>query len=762
MKKYLVFTLLFLSSFLTISACGYSPYGEDVRYCLFSPYYFNYPQYASFYYNNHTWGFDLMREDFTDKIPFESNVIDWYNYTGKKVALDEIAYFNNKMELGDIHPNSTNGFIAFLYKNKKNKAIQYLIYAKRCESYNNIQEENSWERNEVIQKKSTANFENELMKAYQDEKELFLRRKYAFQCIRLAFYNGNGQMITDVFKKEFRNSKKDYLYYWSLYFYCRVIDSKDNFNDVAEIFANSSEKAFASQFHFVQNFDLKKALQFAKSKEQVANLYAYASARTVSRNLDNLKLIYQNKPKFKTLDFLLLREINKIEDWVYTPYYTNYSPSVEQEDFYSESEYSSITTQTLRNRSQNDRLYAQEVLDFVNQCDLSKVDNPVLWKAAKIQLLFITQHYDEGLKEIKSFERNHKGEKVYEEIEKIKALCLTARQASGKAIILKDVHAIIEKYTKDRRFLFALGRELEFRGNLLDGIAIISLADHDDYSDYSYDSNDVEWRGNRLLTTPNLDVFYNYFDYLDFVYSANYLQVLVNSIHQMPAEKKNDFIYATLLKELDYLTDMLGTKYIREEKILLALKTFQSLDEHYWQDNYNAWERGKFDEYMLFDENPFYTIKHTNSFIENKETYFVNKLSITEHLYKYMQLANNVKNNDRDYYYFLIGNCYLNMTDMGNSWMMRRFESHSTYPEEYLNESYIDNLEYRARTKTFEYYNLAYTHAKTDKFKALCLHMMNYAKRTPKVLIQIKEEYPDYYSDLSSCQDLDEYFNARR
>ena len=762
MKNYLIFTLLFLSNCLTITACGYSPYGEDVRYSLFSPYYFNYQQYASFYYNNHTWGFDSMREDFTDKILFESNVMDWYNYTGKKVALDEIAYFNNKMELVDIHPNSTNGFLAFLYKNKKDKAIQYLIYAKRCESYNNIQEENSWERNEVRQKKSTSTFENELMNVYQKEKELFLKRKYAFQCIRLAFYNGNAQMITDVFKKEFLNSKKDYLYYWSLYFYCRVTDNKGNFNDIAEIFANSTEKAFASQFHFVQNFDLKKALPFAKNKEQVANLYAYASARVVSRNLDHLKVIYQNKPKFKTLDFLLLREINKIEDWVYTPYYTNYSPSVEQEDFYSESEYSSITTQTLRNRSQKDRLYAQEVLDFLNQCDLSKVDNPVLWKAAKIQLLFITQHYDDGLKEIKSFEKYHKNEKIIEEIEKIKALCLTARQPSGKAIILKEMHSIVERYAKDRRFLFALGRELEYRGNLLDGIALISLADHDDYSDYSYDSSDVEWRGNRLLTTSNLDVFYNYFDYLDFVYSANHLQTLVNSIHQMPVEKKNDFIYATLLHELNYLTDMLGTKYIREEKIFLALKTFQSLDKHYWQDNYNAWERGKFNEAMLFDENPFYTIKHTYSFIENKETYFVNKLSITEHLYKYMQLANNAKNNDRDYYYFLLGNCYLNMTDVGNSWMMRRFESHSTYDEEYLNESYIDNLEYRARTKTFEYYKLAYTHAKTDKFKALCLHMMNYAKKTPEIVNQIKEKYPDYYSDLSSCQDLDGYFNARR
>ena len=47
--------------------------------------------------------------------------------------------------------------------------------------------------------------------------------------------------------------------------------------------------------------------------------------------------------------------------------------------------------------------------------------------------------------------------------------------------------------------------------------------------DASYDSEDVEWQGNRIKTAKNIAVFYTYFDYLDFVYSAKDLQTDVST-----------------------------------------------------------------------------------------------------------------------------------------------------------------------------------------------------------------------------------------
>lgn len=763
MKRYLAFTILLLSSFSKIAACGYTPSGEDIRYCLFKPQYFNYKDFYAFYYNANLWGFDYDFRTNSEVHNYESNILDWYNYTDKKVSIESIIEFNNELKVTDVHANSQNDFLAYLYKNKKLDIIKYLTYAKKCEVLNSWEDSNPWEREAVNIELNNRNFFQQLLKAYDSEKNKSLKKKYAFQCIRAAFYLGDMKTIQSVFSNQFENSKKDYLYYWSLYFNCFTKSGASKMVDAANIMANCPEKTYACYYYFHDSFNLELALKAATNPQEIANIYAYASMQKVDKNLDNLKEIYNNNPNSRILDFLLLREINKIEDWVYTTYYTNYLPSTEAWGYYwnDDENKDKVTTLTLRARSEKDRLYAQEVLTFLNSVDLSKVQNVSLWKSAQIQLLFMTRNYSECISASNQFEKQFKNEKILDEIQKIKAICITANQHYGKAIIKDEIKPIILKNLRDERFLFALGRELEFNGNLSDGVALFSLLENS-FSE-GYDGDDVEWQGNRLKTSGNLDYFYDYFNYLDFVYSANQLQLIVNKLNTNLDSDFKKVIYKKLLKDKDYLKDLLGTKYIRENRLTEALKTFKTLDEKYWTNNYNAWERDKYDDYYAFDQNPFYTIKHTDEFIEHKEKFIVTKLSVTEHLIKFLNLAKNSKTNDRDYYYFLVANCYYNMSFEGNSWMMKRYNSSSSYYEGYENESYIDEKDYRLKEKARVYYKLAFDNAKTDKFKALCLRMIDFADSNyPNHFEKLKSEYPNYYSDLSNCENLESYFKARR
>jgi len=486
---------------------------------------------------------------------------------------------------------------------------------------------------------------------------------------------------------------------------------------------------------------------------------------------------------------LLLREINKIEDWVYTPYYTNYLPSIEFVDSWWDESKTPQSTVLLRQRSEKDRLYAQQVLDFVNEADLSKVENIVLWKSAQIQLLFIAKRYDDCLAKINAFEKYHSNEKISPQIEKLKAFCITANQANGSAIIKNEIKSIILKYKNDERFLFTLGRELEFRGNICDGLALIALGNtvnNETRFNDEINNPNIEWRGNRMQNSGNLKYFYEYFDYLDFVYSANQLQIIINKLNSKIDSDFEKVIYGQLLKDKNYLKDLLGTKYLRENRLVEAEKMFKSIGDKYWNENYNAWERDKYDDYYCFEENPFYDFKHTESFIPHKEKYLVTKLSVTQHLIKYINLANNPKTEDQDYYYFLVANCYYNMTQYGHSWMMRRFNSTYDDFKEGINDSYIDEMEYRNCELALNNYKKAYEKGKTDKFKALCLKFMskveNYklknsneqdyemenekyenmilAKNTFYQLL--KKDYSKYEEDLSSCENLEEYFKARR
>lgn len=394
MKNILVCTVLFLSSFWTALGCGYSPYGEDIRYCLFAPHYFNYQDFSAFNYNANYFGFDTEKTKL-----YESNIYDWYNYTDKKVTIEAIDEFLNLLKITDIHPESKNEFIQYLYKNNKQDVLLYLTFAKRSEVINALDLNDPWERNEEQIEFNRNAFLNEIVQAYQKEKNKYLKRKYAFLAIRVAYYSNDSKKIQSIFKQEFNGGKKDYIYYWSLYFYSFF--NPNAFVDLADIMAYSSEKRNACYYYFHQNFDLEKTLQQASTKSEISNIYAFASVQKLDQGLNYLKEIYKNNSKSRILSFLLIREINKIEDWVYTPYYTNYLPSTlswfDQNDI--------LTTNTLRNRSEKDRLYAKELLNFVNSINYSAVENPMLWKASEIQLLFLTKRFDDCLLKIGLFEK---------------------------------------------------------------------------------------------------------------------------------------------------------------------------------------------------------------------------------------------------------------------------------------------------------------------------------------------------------------------
>jgi hypothetical protein len=345
---------------------------------------------------------------------------------------------------------------------------------------------------------------------------------------------------------------------------------------------------------------------------------------------------------------------------------------------------------------------------------------------------------------------------LYDQLQKIKALAITAKQEKGNTVIKPEITSIIERYKDDAKFLFAIARELEYKENIPDAVALMAFL--------NTISHNQEWQANRVNTSGNLAHFYNYFDYIDFVYSAKATKLIVDKLSEVQESEFKTVIYSSLKNDEMLLKDLLGTKYIRENQLYKALEIFQSIDVKYWNDNYNPWERGTFADSHVFDNNPFYNIKHTPDFILPKETFHVNKLSITAQLIKYIQIANNPKTKNRDYYYFLIGNCYLNMSQYGNSWMMRRFKSQSYWGDnKYEQESFIDEPEYRNNYKAQFYYKKAFEYAKTEKFKALCLRMVDFAEHHEFLdSKRVANQYPSFKQELSGCDNFSSFFKARR
>jgi hypothetical protein len=751
-------------------ACGFYPYGEDTRISFFNPRVFGYEAYASFYYSANLFS---SNEDLVPKAFVLPNTKLWFDYCRGNVAIQAIHAAVYQLTETDINEHSQNEMILYLYQQKDKDALNYLRFAKNCEFFNSWQED-PWERKTYMAMPKRIELMNRAIALSNKVHDKELKKRYTFLAIRLTWYNQDFDKIKSLFTTVFdKNTNKDVLYYWSLYFksFTETNNALANF-ELAQVFANAADKRFACHQHFHSKVSLEETLKFAQTNRDRANVYLLYGIEKPDKALQYLQKMYALNPTSDGLSFLLLREINKIEDYVFTPYYTLFQPSMSY-DYWSY-QGDSTTLQTL-NRAERDRLYAKELLLFINSVDIRKVENSLFWLCSKAYLHFIVKNYNTCLTLLNQLEKSTSNHTILNQLKIIRALALTASQTPKNAIIPIEIQSTIIANRKNNQFIFAIGKELEYLGNTTDAALLYAKLNN------SWDENwSVFWKTIKNKKHEYSDYFTAYFDYVDAVYTPRQTQLLIDDIQKNKHNKDSFsvFKYETIKEEIPHLYDLLGTKYIRQNKLENALISFGKIDNRYWLRTYTPWGDG----YNIFDQNPFYCLKYTPKFITQNNPIRLNKYTITKQLITYLYKAENKNEKDRDYYYFLIANVYYNMGREGNVTMMRRMTGWSGY---YL--SVIeDEAEFRQSNLAKTYYLLAKQHAKTDKFRALCLRMAirceenkiqyryfedehfynnNYDSllATNSYHKELQEKYLNYFDDLvSNCDNFKAYFEARR
>ncbi len=775
MRNYFLFILISLSN--SIYSCGFYPYGEDTRISIFNPKTFGFESFSHFNYSSNSFS-----QFGPEPIQFADNYIDpniqlWFDYCNGNVKATQINEAIYQLEESEMNELSPNAFIQYLYKNKNKEALNYLRFAKNCEHYNSWFED-PWERKSYLSIPKRTELMNKAINLSEKVENKELKKRYTFLAIRLAWYNQLDDKVKSLFLKEFENTtKKDILYYWSLYF--KSLSEKDSSYSnylLAQVFANAIDKRFVCHQHFNKKIPLENTLKFAKNNEEKANVYLMYGIEKYDKTLNYIKKIHEYNPASEGLSFLLLREINKIEDFVLTPYYTLFQPSVSNQNWDEENEPS---VQKILNRTEQDRIYAKQVLNFISTVDLRKVNNPIFWETCKSYLQFITRDYNSCLILINEIEKTVKDSALENQIKQLKTLALIANQSYGSAVIPLNTYETIILNKNNGKFIFSIAKELEYLGNTTDAALLYSKLSEIEYDD-GYQT--VYWKSgkNKIKTDYLSNYFTDYFDYIDVVYSPEQVQNIIESVQKENEEKTkfSSFKFDVIKNEIPKFYDLLGTKYIRQNKLNKALNTFEKIDQPYWKQAYPNWN----DNTNIFDQNPFYNLKYTPHFIDKKDKIRLNKYTITKQLIHYLNKAEDKNEKNRDYYYFLVANAYYNMGNEGNIWMMRRFNEWS----EYSLSEIEDEVEFRQSNLAKKYYSLAMQNASTKKFKALCLRMLTRCERrkiefqyienpnsntmdfdsllyTNKYYIDLKKQYPGYFNELvSNCNYFESYFDSRR
>ncbi|MFV0605539.1 MAG: hypothetical protein ACK5NK_06810 [Niabella sp.] len=760
----LFLTILITNISMAAFACGpMYPYGDDVRFCFFHPQAFSISsQYRPFIYTSSLYNTAWEGEPDSEgsNMGIQENAELWRVRCGNIPTVEDVIQGVYNLPIS----NKENTFFHYLKTHKDSLALQYLQFAKSCETFNTFYND-PWEKKTDDQRPQRNRLIQQAIAMANRVTDGDIKKRYAFIAVRLAFYNKNTALVNNLYTKYFTQVKAvNIIDYWALYFY--ALQQKDaaykNYL-LSLVFYNAPDKRFMCSQYINRTIPVARVLSYAKTNKDKAAVKLVYAVRNSGKALDELEQIQSLAPNSSGVDFLLLREINKLEDWILTPYYTYFESSL-SENWYDDNP---ITYAEIKSRIDADKLYAKKLLQFIQSSNFKNKAAPELWQIAEAYTYFLLGEYTTAAEKIKTIGGTTASSKeVQYIINVIQSLNETANQKRGSAVIPKNTQQFLmdTNYRKNNKYIFAVGRELEYKNNTTDAALLYSkisnVYDEDYLNDVAY------WKARNFRNTLYFDFFDDYFFYMDAWYEPEAVQQLINAIKNNQSHTSFDtWKFKNVGNQLNRLYDLLGTKFIRKNDLNNALVAFTNINDTLWSSTYYPYA-------TYLNVNTFYTNMYNEHKTLPQDSTKYNKREIVEKLQYHIKEAENTASPQRAYHYFLVANAYLNMSQYGNSWMMRRYYWTSNAPRKTGLE---DDAEYYGCLQAEQYYLQAGAVAKDKAFAALCLRMAGrclkyrllqqhkgndaavFSKNTH--FKQLKEKHPAYYNELiSNCMSFEKYF----
>ncbi|RZJ53567.1 MAG: hypothetical protein EOO44_08105 [Flavobacterium sp.] len=733
-------SLLFILSIQVSFACGWSISAESSRLSLFRAQREGFFKLTPFYYSADNYYF-------TDKISTadqELNCLEWKKKLGNQVNPDDvniILYQTNSEYLQSAYENNTlkkvfekNTFIKTLLLPKNKAFLEYVLFAKTVE-YNgdtNVKWE-SWgdiSYNSHNHKLAVVNnFDKRIAKA----KDAFLKQRYAFLNLRYSFYNQDKEQVIRLYDTYFANSKNTILEPWALYYKALSIDNLSLQNYLlSKVFATCEEKSFAVLQHY--NWKLtQETLALAQNDEERSVILAIESLRNPAPDLKAIQEVYKLSPNSTFLSFLIGREINKLEDWIFTPQYTNGAPSVV---FNEEIWYQDYAIAKQENFSK-DILYLKQVKDFlISIREETSGEQKDFITTAIAQLCFIDDEVDLGKKYTNMISYNANASIQMQK--NIQLALVALKQEDLKSEKVQDqlfkyfdsVENLVEKDNglfKNQYTLYRIASDEFFKkGDRVTAGLLFMKSDNKNAGEYS------------IYNNPYYYTYIGYFDRHATVEDADRLIALQQKEDKTAFEKY--ICSGTIAPNADYYRDLKGTIAFRNNDLELAYSTFSSISKDFWDKNY---------EYKSYlNENPFMP-KILQKDKERKFDYHFNKANFIAKLIQ-LKKQNTAESN------LQLAHAYFNVSYLGNSWMMLAYDW-SSGSDSYVDYIYGENSEAEKKYQNGNYYNLKM--AKLYYQKALKMAKTKDQKAMASLML-FECNYYDFYADYVAVEDKESPFKA--
>jgi len=690
-KSYLIFIavlLISISAWQNARACVWSESAESYRIAMFNAEISGMSQYRPFYYSS-----NILNTYLPDPALLDAglNCTEWQLQLGKDVLLGDIDVILNKTNPDlflTLHENNElqaffegNTFIKALLKAEKSEMLRYLVYAKQNEFYNFLID-NPWgdidESAAIERSKLITDILTEGQKEAQTTKNTFLKLRYAYQLVRMYHLTAQYQSCIEVYDTYFGSATPlGIIGWWALQHKALSLDNLGNQQQANYLYSIVFEHCASKKMRCYMAFNNEKSmldatLNLAKTSEEKAAVYALSAFKSPGKALDLIIKIYSLNKQSPHLAALIMREINKLEDWIITPELTDNSPTA----YHSSYPYSFDDTYTEARKTNkiNDLAYLQSLVSFLKQlypqtngelqsfvaiglAHLYLIANDVA--NARIYLDKINTDAPETVLRQKSIDELMVS--IYtEDIEnqqiqnKIAAnLLYLENLATNDNQIYKTLYSIVAKLSNKYRENgnTAIAGLLKMRSERYKGE---QKNEEDEYAYDFYFEGDYYWK----------------IAYFDMYADTQNMDKLIELIQKKNKSKFETYLTQQELNSVEAYLDLKGTIAFRNNDLQTAYNTFSQIAPEFWQNTYH------FNDNL--NEDPFVPKGHN---VERTYNYRFNKAAFVKQLIDLQKEAEQNPSKALENY-IKLGNAFYNCTYWGNSWMMMYY-GWSTYISKY-------------------------------------------------------------------------------
>ncbi|RYE26445.1 MAG: hypothetical protein EOP51_00380 [Sphingobacteriales bacterium] len=696
------------------------------------------------------------------------NCDEWLAYTDKSVKAKDIyttqyettpddflyAYKTNNWENFE-----GNSFTDWLRKKKHRNVLDYFALAKQIE-FLQTGDHSGWEessRSAIIGNAydSLARIATTLTKKAKGD---FLTNRYAFQTVKLLYYRKlyTGDTSTDPELIKFYDAhlkdKQTIVADWSLLYYALSqpdIITRNYY--LIQVFDRTEEKKDYSY----QWFNAEAINQLSDSLTNVKDLVLIRSIKAMmnpGRGLNDLQYIISKDADSKYIPLLVTREINKLEDWIWSPEILGFTSSLqetffEKEKYEKDVDYNQPDTNFIFYADKNlnkDRAYLNEVNDYLNAV-ANKLGNKEFVTLALAHLANMQGRHDRATQLLQGIANsNDKNIARQANIEQLLALAnsndikstgtkdkiatlVANMQAAGDSLkndqyYWQNESSIDIEQRDDLSEIFGLLRKrYEREGDTLTA-GLLDYKSHLQTNEYGYTCKD--------------SICYGVLSYWDKYGSADNIDAVLALKHKTNKTRFEQMLSPGVWGADDMYRDMKGTMYIRQQKYVEALRVFETMKENFWQTNY------EYANYL-----PKSSLTSAGTLLPVKtgtgKTYTVSskKLLIKELVDLQKQLALAKTDKEKSRLYFMLGNAQYNMSYYGKGWMAYAYGksggdsygASDNYNWVYysLHNSPNNHIEnYYGLESAVKMYQTALMHAKADKeLSTQCLIMLALCER---------------------------------